>query len=121
MKPFEYIINITEKTSYVEDLKDYSVYVMNKYLSCDEKLVHLAHLLNQYQLTNKRHYDLLWYGVDKKKRYIKYNAAKEKLDKEILYLMKYYQVNSSVAKDYHELLSDEEKNQIYKIYKEIGE
>lgn len=121
MTPFDYSKTILVKSTYEEpNEKDYSAFVMNKIFSCHMSSGFFAQAINKYTLSDKMNYDFYYYAkFPSPIKFIPYNAKKLKKDEEVLLLVKYYQCNSNNAKNYYDLLSDDEKNEIYKLMRSI--
>ena len=124
LNPFDVVKNILRKeTRYSDEViqKEYPLYMINKILSNDSELMVIANLMNENCLTNKMHYDCLYYGIPKTNKFIKYHIKKEAPIEEIRYLVEFFQVNTDIAKSYFERISEEEKKMIIEFYKNRGE
>lgn len=100
--------------------KDYSQWMINKILSCDQRLAIIVNELNK-SLTNRMHYDFLYHVLPKSSnKYIPYLCKKPKEEKEINHISEYYSVNQSTAKLYHSLLSEEELKKINDFFDKRG-
>jgi len=121
---FQYIDSICQKVPIDESPeqfdKDYSQFMVNKYFSCDRQLAPLSNLLNDGKITNKMHFDFMWSIVPKGKRWIKYNAKKQKADKDIEYLMRYYSCGLVTGRQYYRLISEDEMESIRSFYEDGG-
>ena len=121
---FAYIDSICQKKPIEEDLdefeRSYTQFMVNRYFSCDRQLAPLANLLNDRNVTNKMHHDFMWSLVPKGKRWIKYNAKKEKADKHLKYIMDHYRCGMQQAKAYRKLISEEEMKQIIFFNEKMG-
>lgn len=106
-KLFDYINSINSKT-YIfneEDSKDYNVFMANKAFSYYPDTILLVNEINKYNVTDKKqHYDFLFHGIDKGKRYSKW--FKQEHDEKISLVQEYYKVRYSVAREYAKNLSD---------------
>ena len=119
MKPWDYtnlILNKSRRLT-VDELKEYPMYMINKIFSCDSDLCFFVQELNKYDITPQMHYDFLYYLIPKTSRYIPYSAKKTKDDEEVRCISEHYQVNSHLAKSYHELLLPEDITRITTLYK----
>jgi hypothetical protein len=112
MSPFDYVnsINDTKKNlmrgSENDELaeKDYNAFMVNKSLSYFIDTILYANEANQYaQLDNKLQYEMLLYGVPKKKRFSKW--AKKVEDKDLDIICEYYQCNYARAAEIHTIIN----------------
>jgi hypothetical protein len=121
--PFDIMKLCFTKEHYLsdEELQGYSQFMMNKILSCDDKLCYLAASLNT-PMTDRAHFDCLFYGLVKlaKPKYIPYLAAKPKVEKEIGYVSEFFSIDRNVAKQYLELMNEEEKKKIIDYFEKRG-
>lgn len=122
---FEYSNSILKKTSIVESPEEfekfYSPFIMNRLFSCDMQTILLANEMNMnYGYTKKMHFDFMMTTVRKTNKFIKYEAKKEKKDKELQYIMEFYGCNSEVAKQYHGLISEADLDKIVEYYENRG-
>lgn len=95
-------------------------YMMNMLLSCDQQFTEIAHVMSIMKISNKEYFDCLYYGLPKGKRYIPYNAKKTKKDQEVLYVMDYFKCSQQVAKDYLNVLDENELKTIITFYEKRG-
>lgn len=123
MTPFEYLENIFYKTKHLsdEELKDYSVWVINKFLASSESTLDLLSVLNA-EISPRKHYDFLYFGFPKKtkKVYNKYLFKKEKDDIHVQYISEFFSVSQHLAKQYIQLISNEELKYICDFYENRG-
>ena len=121
---FQYIDALCQKKPIDEDEetfnREYSQFMINKFFSCDRTLAPIANLMNDRDITNRMHFDAMWQIVPKGKRFIKYNAKKQKADKEIQHLMKWFGVNQNDAKAMYRLISPDEVKLIVQFYEKHG-
>lgn len=121
---FQYIDAICQKKVIDEPEEDfereYSQFMINKFFSCDRQLAPLANLLNDRSVTNRMHFDFYFNLIPKGKRWIKYNAKKQKADKEIKYVMEFYKCGLQAAKKYHQLISKEDMKLIKDFFEKRG-
>jgi hypothetical protein len=106
---FDIINNIYEKKGGFlppSDLKDYQPYIVNKALSQQRELIHLANEMNILNNIDKEmHYAFLYYGVPKKRRYGKWSKNED--DKEsISVIQEYYGYSYRRAKEVLPLLAN---------------
>jgi hypothetical protein len=113
LSPFDTMKLCFSKERYLssDELKGYTQWLMNKQISCDQQLVFLAAELN-VPLDNKLHYDCLYYGLPKGKKYIPWLCSKPKKETEIQYLMEHFKVDQTTAKMYREIISEDEMTKI---------
>jgi hypothetical protein len=118
--PFDIVKNIMKKETRLElEDPDYPSYMVNKIFSNDEQLALFANCMNRSEITPRMNYHFYYYGIPKIGRYIAYNK-KTLADKEVRYLMQYYECNSNLAKTYMKLLSKEEIKEIVGYYEKRG-
>lgn len=122
ISPFEAVKTIHTKERLPDEIIDgISKWMVNKIFSCDMQLCMLANVLNTEHVTERMLYDCYFYGTERQpKKYIPYNAKKTAVEKEMRYIMDFYQVNQNVAKQYQQLISDEEKAKIVDYYEKRG-
>lgn len=123
ISPFDFMKNILSKEkrySHEEVVNEFNLFMVNRIFSNDQQLILIANELNKKGITNQMGYDCYFYGIPKSKRFIQYNSKKEKTDKHIQYLMEYYQCNLTTAKQYMNLISDEEKLYIVDFFEKRG-
>lgn len=122
---FEYSTSILKKTKIEETPEEfekfYSPFVMNRLFSCDIQTALIANEMNMnFGYSKKMHFDFMTLAVQKSNKFIKYDAKKEKKDKNIEYIMNFYSVNSETAKQYVRLISDDEMKKIEDYYENRG-
>lgn len=121
MNLFDWLNNITYEKEYKltkENEKSFSVYMINQVLSCDKDYCLITEFVNSPYLSPKQVYDFYFYFLPKKKKYIKYLAKKESIDENLELIMKHFQVNIEVAKQYLQILSKDDIKQIKEMYRE---
>lgn len=93
---------LTEETE-----KEYNPYMINRYLSAEFDTIFLANEMSLRTGIDKRmHFDFLRLAVPSRKRFFKY-IKKDKIENELL-IKKYYSCNHIKAKEYLEILTDED-------------
>lgn len=122
VSPFDVVKGILNKTRLPdEDINNFSQWMVNKIFSCDRGTSLIANELNNQFVSNKMLYDCYYYGTPKcPNKYIPYNAKKAAADKELRYIMNYFNVNQNVAKQYQKLIGDDEKAFIVDYYEKRG-
>lgn len=130
LSPFDVSKNILTKERHLNDdeLKGYSAWMVNKIFSCHEQYVFISNALSRCgmfdgvsRVTDQMNYDCFYYMIPKNmKLYIPYNAKKHKAEKEIQYIMEYYQCNQSNACTFHKLMSPEEQKRINEFFENRG-
>lgn len=123
LSPFDISKNILQKQPKLSDEvieSDLNVWMTNLILSSDQNLCMIANELNKNGFTKKMVYDCLYYGIPKTSKFIPYNAKKEKAEKEVQYLMEYFQCSQQTAKQYSVLISEEEKAEIVEYFEKRG-
>lgn len=104
---FDILNNIFEKKGGVlepDHLRDYHPYIINKALSFHKDLIHFANEMNSlYNIDKDMHYEFLFFGVPKKRRYAKWHKNEdEKNDIELI--QEYYGYSYHRAKEVLPLL-----------------
>jgi len=123
-KLFDYLKRLTNKELLEESQeqfeKDYSPYMVNRFFSCDKRLLMVAKEMNRSGITKQMHFDFLDTVVPKKRKFLKYNLKKAKLDKERQYISEFYQVNAQRAKEYYRLMSEDDMQEIINFFEKRG-
>lgn len=114
------ILKKTNIPSDEEIQKHCSQWMINMQISCCEPLTQLAHELSKLKLTNKEYFDFCYHGIPKMNIFIKYNATKAKKDQEVKWVSEYFGCNIENAKQYMQLLSEDEKKDIFEYYTNRG-
>lgn len=120
-KAFDYWKSIQDR-KYMEDISGFSRHVMDMLLSSDPDFIFLVDNLNKlgtHKLSPRAIYDYYYYTIPKNNLYLKY-PKKDKEDKSIKYIMKYFGVNDSIARQYMTLLPEEKINTIISLYEDYG-
>lgn len=106
---FDIVNNIYEKKGGFltpSDLKEYQPFIVNKALSQNQDLIHLANEMNiLYNIDKEMHYAFLYYGVPKKRRYGKWPKNEDDKAK-IAVIQEYYGYSYHRAKEVLPLLID---------------
>ena len=89
--------------------KNYSQFMLNRFLSSYEYLIPLVNELSIQKLSNKQHYTVLYTWVKKTKHYFNYSAYKtEKENPDLMMAVKKeYNIGNREAKRYLKLLNNE--------------
>jgi hypothetical protein len=120
--PFDHIKAIDEKTEYTFNPDEsYSQYVINRGLSFNIDTIFFVHELNKYRrvrLSDKMHYDFLFFGIPKKKRYGKW--IKQDKTERIDVICKYYECSIERAKEYLGILTGEQFIEIERLLNAVG-
>jgi len=107
-------INLNKKNLYeTGDMtdKEYLPFIVNKSLSYfDDTLFHANEMNSRYHLPKQMQYDYLRLQIRPRKRFSKWLKKTE--DKDIEYIMRYYNISNKRASEYKTLLS---KSQLQKI------
>lgn len=123
VKPFDFLNIFFEKKEIPEDAVINNLceqWILNMTLSCDRQFAEIAHEMSKIKITNKMYFDCMYYGIPEGKRYIKYNAKKATRDKEIQYLMEYYNCSQQVAKEYQAIIDETEIKEIKEYFEKRG-
>lgn len=117
---FDFLNSINKKT-YLTDLSGYSQFMINRLLSSDQQYVPIISEVNStYKLTDKMHYDLMYYAFPKSSKFFKYNMKKEAQEKNLQYVMDWFKVDSQIAKSYIQLMDEKELDQIISYFEDRG-
>lgn len=111
MELFDYLNNITTTKEPLsdEDLKGYSPYMINRFVSmCDIYLPFVAEV-NKYDLPADVHHRLMQCQLPKRKQFFKYiKNKKDTKAHEIDCLCKYFEIGKREALEYLHILKDNE-------------
>jgi hypothetical protein len=116
---FDYLKSVTQNKKDLSEEpdfdKDYSVFMINRFLSMNKKTVVLSFMLDSWNIKDNRiHYHLLMDLLPKEKIFFKYYKKGEKeISKQSLNIIKkYFIVNEQKAIEIYDLLSDEQFEKI---------
>ncbi len=85
-----------------EEMRDYSPFSINRYLSQYPDLMWFAQEMNtNWQLSKELHFKFLFYGVEKRKRYTPYAKKEEDdiIEKKIELIKEYYDYSTIRARE----------------------
>ena len=117
---FDFINSINKKNK-LDDLQGYSQWMVNRFLCSDQQYVpFIAEINSNYNLTDKMHYDFLFHVFPKSNKFFKYNMKKEAKEKELEYVMKFFNVDVQEAKTYIQLISEVDMEEIRRFYEDRG-
>lgn len=96
--------------------KNYSQFMINRFISSYEYLIPLANELSIQKLTDQQHYTILYTWVKKTKHYFNYDAYKaSKTDNNLMTAVKKeYKLTNREAKRYIDILNNEQKEFLLK-------
>jgi hypothetical protein len=121
---FDFLNSINKKTVYYskdEDLKGYSIWMVNRFLVGEPLYAPvIAELNSTYILSDRMHYDFLYHALPKMNKFLKYTMKKEAEEKNLKYLMQFFNVDIERAKKYSTLISKEEFDNIIEHYEHRG-
>jgi hypothetical protein len=130
LSPFDISKNVLTKQKHLtpEELQGYSAWMVNKIFSCHDSYAFIANALSRCgvtdgvsRVTDQMNYDCYYYLIPKNpKLYIPYTAKKEKAEKEIKYLMEYYNCNQEHAKTYRKLIGEDDMKFITEYFENRG-
>jgi len=120
---FDHLKNLTEnKIPWNEDddvMKNYNQYMINKFISMDDRFVMLWSTLNQmHNLPDKTHYEFLFKYLPKQKIFFSYINNKHKkaeMDK-IKIVAAYYRVSITEAEDIISMIPNSILEELYELY-----
>lgn len=110
---FDYVNSLNNKEYLGDQLsnKEYNQYMVNRALSLYPDTIFFVNELNQYStISNRQHYDFLYYGISKRKRWSKW--FKKESDDILDLIQEYYDVDSTTAGEVSTLLTDENIQEI---------
>ncbi len=122
MKLFDHIDNVTlKKNDLTEDeMKTYSPYMMNRFISMIDMYLPIINQLNQYDLPKDTHNTFLKSFLPKRKQYIKYiSSKKDNKSYDLECLEKYFEVGRRDAEHFLSILSDEQLKEITDKFKTL--
>ena len=98
----DYLLN-PESEECLRFNKEYSPYLVTRFLSGSLDTLMVASITNQVKMSAKAHYIFLLYSVRRRKRYLKYPKQTSNPDTDIV--ARYYGVSDTAANQYIKLLS----------------
>jgi hypothetical protein len=108
--PFDYVNDFSKK-AYNEDLEGYNKWIINTALSMRKDTVIYANEMNKYaDVSEKAQYDFYFYGMPKRNYFAKW--AKNKTSDDLELIKSYYKVSEPIAKQYLQILNDDQISQI---------
>lgn len=112
MQLFDYLKRLKNKQPIEEPPeqfeKDFSVFMVNRFMACDRNTVMLANAMNRSGITKQMVFDFYDHLIPKTGGFSKYSMKKESADKKVKYVMQWFGCSLQTAKEYGKLLSDEE-------------
>jgi hypothetical protein len=125
MELFDYLkcLTVTKEELDFEDeeiSRNYVPYMINRFISTVDIYVPLVNEINQFpDIPKETHYQFFLNMLPKRKQYFDYSSLKK--EKEATLQQKkmiahYFQVNLKIAQEYISILSEEEIQEITKIY-----
>ncbi len=126
--PWEWvkIINGTLKVpedEIIDSINSYDIFMVNRIFSNVPQLTKLTELANTEGYTKLMHFNMIRSACRAKfgnsTVYVDYPKSKEKDDKNIDLISKYYEISKKTAKDYLKLISKEELIKIIEYYELI--
>ncbi len=100
-----------------EDFKEYNPFMINRFLSMDGTTLFLADFINRIShIPKKMQYLFYLFGIDKKKRFFKYQKKGATGDN-IKLIKKYYNCNDRKALEILDILSETQIKEIKKTFK----
>jgi len=121
---FDHLKNLTQNKIPWNDndevMKNYNQYMVNKFISMDERFIVLVDTVNQMKdLPNKTHYDFLFKYLPKQNIFFNYINNKNKkatMDK-IKIVAAYYKVPIVEAEDIMTMIPEDILEELYELYK----
>lgn len=122
MKLFDHLDNIClQKRDLTEDeLKSYSPYMINRFVSMSEMWLPIVAELNKYDLPKDVHERFMKAYLPKRKQYFKYiKSAKDNQEYAIDCLQKYFEVGKKEAEHYIDIMTKEQVKEITDKFKTL--
>ena len=121
---FDHLKNLTSNKVPWNDepgmMKSYNQYMINKFVSMDDRFLMIVDVLNQMQdLPDKIHYDMLFNYLPKEYVHFAYIGNKNKkaeMDK-IKIVASYYRVPLTEAEDFMSMIPEEILDELYELHK----
>jgi hypothetical protein len=120
MTPFDYINSINRKSGILTDMSGYSVFLTNRAFSYFPDTILFANELNRQNIPPSLHYKCLYRLIIKKNRYTPWPKKTANNQEHIEIVMKYYNCNFTRAREYCEILSDEDIDEMKSYLNEGG-
>jgi len=122
MKLFDHLNNLAvEKRDLTdEELKSYSPYMINRFVSMSELFLPIVSEINQFNIPARSHNEFFQGILPKRKQYFKYiKGKKEGMKHEIDCLQKYFEVGERDATGFLDILTKKELKEIVDKYKTL--
>jgi len=123
MKLFDHLNNLAvEKRDLTEEeVKTYSPFIINRFVSMSDLFLPVAAELNQYSSIPARSHNEFWQGfLPKRKQFFKYiKGKKENMDHERECLMSYFEVGERDVDSMLDILTKEQLKEITDKYKTL--
>lgn len=120
---YDFLKDISSKKSYIYDdetKRDYTPYMINRFLSMERNTVLYAQEMNfRHQLDKDMHYEYLMAAIRPMYRHFKYQKA-DKIHDDIMMLAEYYNVNVSRAREMFKILTLDQMVEIQKLMNKGG-
>ena len=122
---FDILNNITQEKidKWYMFERRYPTYMINKFLSMNERTIYYADIMNKSVLPPKLQYNFYLTVIPKGKYYFNYPKKIEtdkKEDEIIELIVKHYKINNNRAKEYLKMLDKESINNIVQLYDHGG-
>ncbi len=125
---FDHLKNLTIDKKPWDDneevMKNYSQYMVNKFIAMDDRFIEIVDTLNSMPgLPDKTHYEMLFLYLPKANiffNYINKSTKKQDLDK-LKIISKYYRVPLSEAQSIADMIPDEILEELYELYEASDE
>ena len=106
ISPFDVVKSLNEKTELEYDIKEYSVFMVNRIMSNNLDTLFFAEAMNRLNnLSTYMQRDFYWHGLPKAKRFGKYNKALA-INNTVELIIAKYAVNRKVAEGYYKLMDE---------------
>ena len=99
--------------------KAYAPFMVNRFCSSVASYVIPIACIDRYRISDEAHYTYLTSFIPKKDHYLNYKAYKKSktgFEEAIPLVCKYFEIGPREAKEYIELMSDSELDEIVKLY-----
>jgi len=125
MSPFDWVTQITcekrEWDSFTDEEKEAFVpFIINKALSYNSQYIQIVEMAMTYSMPPNKLYDFYKDVIPKKPIWNKWIKSQVKFDEqELQFIAEYFECSTREAKDFIDLLEDQEKNSLIKELKGI--
>lgn len=120
VSPFDFVNDLSQNKKYIlENEKDYNAYIINRAFSYFQDTVFHANEMNKaILLPAKLQHDFYFHSVKAKKRFSRWHKKLE--DPDVEFIAQCYNINMTRAREYRKLLSDEQLDELKRLFNKGG-